>query len=218
MGGVGLLVVLGKQGAGKGTQCPRLSERYGVPHIATGDMLRAAVRSGSELGHKVRKLMDAGHLVPDDVISEVVALRLDQPDCVLGAILDGYPRTETQAHTLDEISGALGITRCIVLDVPTPMVVARLSARRVCKSCGTVYSADPPPGPSTCTVCGGQVVQRADDTAEAISERLAAYERETKPLLDHYQMRGLLTHVDGMGTVDEVFERLRAVIDGGLHA
>jgi adenylate kinase len=218
MVGVGLIVVLGKQGAGKGTQCPRLAERYGVPHIATGDMLRSAVRSGSELGQKVRKLMDEGHLVPDEVISEVVAHRLIQPDCARGAILDGYPRTETQAHTLDELAGASGITRCIVLDVPTPIVVARLSARRVCASCGTVYSADPMPGPSVCTVCGGKVIQRADDTAEAISERLAAYERETKPLLDHYQMRGLLTHVDGQGTLDEVSARLVAVIDGKIHA
>jgi adenylate kinase len=218
MVGVGLIVVLGKQGAGKGTQCPRLAERYGVPHVATGDMLRSAIRSGSELGKKIRKLMDEGHLVPDGVISEVVAHRLAQPDCERGAILDGYPRTETQAETLDELAGQPGIRRCIVLDVPTPIVVARLSARRVCASCGTVYSADSPPGPSICTVCGGQVVQRADDTAEAISERLAAYERETKPLLDHYQMRGQLTHVDGLGTVDEVFARLVAVIDGARHA
>ena len=216
--GVGLIVVLGKQGAGKGTQCPRLAERYGVPHVATGDMLRSAVRSGSALGQKVRRLMDEGHLVPDEVISEVVAHRLVQPDCARGAILDGYPRTEIQAHTLDDLAGQSGITSCIVLDVPTPIVVARLSARRVCASCGTVYSADPQPGPSICTVCGGQVVQRADDTAEAISERLAAYERETKPLLDHYQMRGLLIHVDGLGTLDEVFARLVAVIDGALHS
>ena len=216
--GVGLIVVLGKQGAGKGTQCPRLAERYGVPHVATGDMLRSAIRSGSELGKKIRKLMDEGHLVPDEVISEVVAHRLAQPDCERGAILDGYPRTETQAETLDELAGQPGIRRCIVLDVPTPIVVARLSSRRVCASCGTVYSADPMPGPSVCTVCGGRVIQRADDTAEAISERLAAYERETKPLLDHYQMRGQLTHVDGLGTVDEVFARLVAVIDGATHA
>src|SRR5580693_1387813 len=153
MVGVGLIVVLGKQGAGKGTQCPRLAERYGVPHVATGDMLRSAVRSGSELGKRIRKLMDEGHLVPDEVISEVVAHRLSQPDCERGAILDGYPRTETQAETLDELAGQPGIRRCIVLDVPTPIVVARLSARRVCASCGTVYSADPPPGPSICTVC-----------------------------------------------------------------
>jgi adenylate kinase len=214
MMGVGLLVILGKQGAGKGTQCPRLAERYGVPHIATGDMLRSAVRSGSELGQKVRMLMDEGHLVPDEVISEVVAHRLIQPDCAHGAILDGYPRTEAQAHTLDDLAGPTGISRCIVLDVPTPIVVARLSARRVCASCGTVYSADPPPGPTICTVCGGKVIQRADDTAEAISERLAAYERETKPLLDHYQTRGLLAHADGQGTLDEVFARLCDVIDG----
>ena len=215
--GVGLLVVLGKQGAGKGTQCTRLAERYGVPHVATGDMLRAAVRSGSDLGAKVKVLMDEGHLVPDDLITDVVASRLAEADAEKGAILDGYPRTEHQAFALEGIAGPRGIASCIVLDVPTEIVIARLSARRVCANCGWVYSADPPPGPSVCTNCGGAVVQRADDVAEAIAERLAAYEQETKPLLDHYEKRGLLSRVDGRGTFDEVFERLCDVIDA-VHA
>ena len=197
--GVGLIVVLGKQGAGKGTQCTRLAERYGVPHVATGDMLRAAVRSGSDLGAKVKVLMDEGHLVPDDLITDVVASRLAEADAEKGAILDGYPRTEHQAFALEGIAGPRGIARCIVLDVPTEMVIARLSARRVCAN------------------CGGAVVQRADDVAEAIAERLAAYEQETKPLLDHYEKRGLLSRVDGRGTFDEVFERLCDVIDA-VHA
>jgi adenylate kinase len=215
--GVGLIVILGKQGAGKGTQCPLLAARYGVPHVATGDMLRAAVRSGSELGTKVRTLMDEGHLVPDHVITEVVEHRLAEPDCGKGAILDGYPRTEAQALALDGIAGSRGIARCIVLDVPTDLVVARLSARRVCSSCGTVYAADPPPAPTVCTVCGGSVVQRPDDVAEVIAERLAAYEHETAPLLVHYEGRGLLSRVDGEGSVDEVFARLCDVVDA-VHA
>ena len=215
--GAGLIVILGKQGSGKGTQCPLLAARYGVPHVATGDMLRAAVRSGSEIGLTVHALMDAGRLVPDDMITEVVRHRLAEPDCALGAILDGYPRTEAQAVALEEMAGARGIARCIVLDVPTDVVIARLSARRVCSNCGTVYSADPPPAPTTCSVCGGTVVQRPDDTVEVIAERLRAYERETAPLLDHYEARGLLTHVDGQGTVDEVFARLTDVIDA-VHA
>jgi adenylate kinase len=215
--GAGLIVILGKQGSGKGTQCPLLAARYGVPHVATGDMLRAAVRSGSEIGQTVQTLMDAGHLVPDDVITEVVRHRLSEPDCALGAILDGYPRTEVQAVALEEMAGSRGIARCIVLDVPTAIVIARLSARRVCSRCGTVYSADPPPPPTVCTVCGGDVVQRPDDTPEAIAERLHSYEQETAPLLDHYEGRGLLTHVDGQGTVDEVFKRLCDVIDA-VHA
>ena len=214
--GVGLLVILGKQGAGKGTQCPRIAERYGVPHVATGDMLRHAVKSGSSLGGKVKQLMDEGHLVPDELITDVVAHRLAEPDCARGAILDGYPRTATQALSLEEIAGSRGISRYIVLDVPTALVVERLSARRVCESCGHVYSADPGPAPKVCTICGGKVVQRPDDVAEAIAERLDAYEHETKPLLVHYEERGILSRVDGQGTLDEVFDRLCAVIDA-LH-
>lgn len=215
--GVGLLVILGKQGAGKGTQCARLAERYHVPHVATGDMLRAAVRSGSGLGRKVAELMDEGHLVPDELITDVVEARLAEPDTAGGAILDGYPRTQTQAGALERIAGPSGIARCILLDVPTEMVIARLSARRVCAHCGTVYSADPPPGPTTCDNCGGAVVQRADDVAEVIAERLSAYEHETAPLLEHYEECGLLTVVDGRGTFDQVFERLCDVIDA-VHA
>jgi adenylate kinase len=217
MVGVGLLVILGKQGAGKGTQCARLAERYNVPHVATGDMLRAAVRSGSELGNKVAALMDEGHLVPDELITEVVAARLAEPDTLSGAILDGYPRTQSQAEALEKIAEPKGIARCILLDVPTEVVIARLSARRVCANCGWVYSADPPPGPQVCTNCGGPVVQRADDVAEVIAERLAAYEHETAPLLKHYKERGLLTVVDGIGTFDEVFQRLCDVVDA-VHA
>ncbi len=215
--GVGLIVVLGKQGAGKGTQCPRLAARYGVPHVATGDMLRTAVKSGSMLGTKVRTLMDEGHLVPDELITEVVRQRLSEPDCVDGAILDGYPRTEVQARTLEEIAGPRGIARCIVLDVPTALVVQRLSARRVCEHCATVYSADPGPAPEICTVCGHHVIQRPDDVAEVIAERLDAYEHETKPLLAHYESRKLLSRVDGQGSLDEVFDRLCEVVDA-VHA
>ena len=141
--GVGLLVILGKQGAGKGTQCPLLAARYGVPHVATGDMLRAAV-VGHELGTKVKTLMDEGHLVPDDLITEVVRHRLAEPDCAPGAILDGYPRTEAQATALEEIAGSRGIARCIVLDVPTELVIERLSARRICSNCGAIYAWDAP--------------------------------------------------------------------------
>jgi len=214
--GVGLIVILGKQGAGKGTQCPLLSARYGVPHVATGDMLRAAIRSGSELGAQVRVLMDEGHLVPDDLITEVVRHRLAEPDCARGAILDGYPRTEVQADALEEIAGARGIARCIVLDVPTEQVIERLSARRVCSNCGTVYAWD---APVVCTNCArtGTMVQRPDDVADVIAERLLAYEQETKPVIKHYEQRGLLSHVDGQGSIAEVFQRLSDVVDA-VHA
>lgn len=211
--GIGLIVLLGKQGAGKGTQAPRLADRYGVPHVATGDMLRAAVRSGSPLGSKVKALMDEGHLVPDELITDVVAHRLSEPDCAAGAILDGYPRTAAQALSLEEIAGERGIRRCIVLEVPTELVVQRLSARRVCEDCATVYTTEAAV-PEVCARCGGKVVQRPDDVPEAIEERLNAYVHETKPLLQHYEERGLLSHVDGTGTTAEVFARLCAVIDG----
>jgi adenylate kinase len=214
--GVGLLVILGKQGAGKGTQCPLLAARYGVPHVATGDMLRASVRSGSKLGAQVKTLMDEGHLVPDDLITEVVRHRLAEPDCAHGAILDGYPRTEVQASALEEIAGARGIARCIVLDVPTDVVIERLSARRICSNCGAVYAWD---APVECTTCGatGTMVQRPDDVAEVISERLSTYAHETKPVISHYEQRGLLSHVDAQGYPDEVFQRLCDVIDA-VHA
>ena len=214
--GVGLLVILGKQGAGKGTQCPLLAARYGVPHVATGDMLRAAVKSGTELGAQVKKLMDEGHLVPDDLITEVVRHRLSEPDCAHGAILDGYPRTEVQATALEDIAGARGIARCIVLDVPTDVVIERLSARRICSNCGTVYAWD---APEVCTNCGatGTMVQRLDDVAEVIAERLSLYAHETKPVIAHYEQQGLLSHVDAQGYVEEVFQRLCDVIDA-VHA
>jgi adenylate kinase len=214
--GVGLLVILGKQGAGKGTQCPLLAARYGVPHVATGDMLRAAVKSGTELGAQVKKLMDEGHLVPDDLITEVVRHRLSEPDCAHGAILDGYPRTEVQATALEDIAGSRGIARCIVLDVPTDVVIERLSARRICSNCGTVYAWD---APEVCTSCGatGTMVQRLDDVAEVIAERLSLYAHETKPVIAHYEQQGLLSHVDAQGYVAEVFQRLCDVIDA-VHA
>jgi len=211
--GVGLIILIGKQGAGKGTQCARLAARYGVPHIATGDMLRAAVRSGSELGGKVAALMDAGHLVPDELITAVVADRLREADAAHGAILDGYPRTLAQAEALEELASPRGVTAAILLDVPTETVVKRLSARRVCEDCQTVYSADPWPPPATCSNCGGRVVQRADDTPAAITERLRAYEQETAPLLDFYRVKGLLAIVDGSEELDEVTRRIVAALD-----
>jgi adenylate kinase len=211
--GVGLLVVIGKQGAGKGTQCVRLAERYGVPHVATGDMLRAAVRSGSELGLRVKAIMDEGHLVPDELITDVVASRLAEPDAAHGAILDGYPRTLGQAEALEAIAKPRGLTVAVLLDVPTDTVIKRLSARRVCENCQTVYSANPPPGPTVCSNCGGRVVQRADDTPEAIAERLSVYEKATAPLLDFYRQRGLLSVVDGSASLDEVFDRVVAAVD-----
>ncbi len=209
-------MVLGKQGAGKGTQCVRLSHHYVVPHISTGDMLRAARKSGSELGIKVQEVMDRGELVSDDLVMEMVAERLAEPDArARGFILDGCPRTVHQAEVLAALLNPGHLDLAVNLHVPTGLVLKRLASRRVCVDCGATYSVTSPPKVNwTCDVCGGEVVQRADDTEEAIRRRLELYERQTAPLIDWYERRGQLAHVNGVGSPDAVFRRIvRAVED-----
>ena len=208
------LIVLGKQGAGKGTQCVRLSHRYAIPHISTGDMLRAAVRNQTALGKVAGPLMDAGSLLGDDLIMSIVSERLSEPDAATrGFILDGVPRTVTQAELLEEKIGVDGIDCVINLDVPTDAVLQRLVSRRVCGDCGAIYSTNQPPAVNwTCDNCGGQVVQRNDDTAEAILKRLAAYEAETLPLVGFYQSRGKVVTIDGSRSADHGFEATVAAI------
>ena len=209
------LIVLGRQGAGKGTQCVRLSRHYVVPHISTGDMLRAAVREGTEFGRKAKEYMDAGNLLPDDVIVGIIDERLEKDDTrTRGFILDGFPRTVTQANQLLEITQPRGVDLTVNLEVAIDVVLARLASRRVCSDCGANYSVDEPPRyPWTCDICGGDVVQRDDDTEEAIKRRLDLYERETAPLVAWFTERDLLVSVDGLGNPDEVTARLIRVID-----
>ncbi len=209
------LVLLGRQGAGKGTQCVRLSRHYVIPHISTGDMLRQAVRTGTEFGLKAKAIMDAGDLVPDDIMGGIVRERLDSDDTRgRGYILDGFPRTVPQAELLHEITQDEPLDLVIDLVVPTDVVLERLAARRVCSDCGANYSVDKPPKYQwVCDNCGGDVVQRADDTPEAIQKRLDLYERETAPLIAWYADRKLLAEVDGLGPPDEVTARLIAAID-----
>jgi len=209
------LVLLGRQGAGKGTQCTRLSRHYVVPHISTGDILRAAVREGTEFGKKAKELMDAGELLPDDVIVGIIDERLDRDDTrTRGFILDGFPRTTTQAEELLRITMPRGIDLAVNLDVPRDMVLARLASRRVCADCGTNYSTDEPPKYGmTCDVCGGDVIHREDDTEEAITRRLDLYERETQPLIAWFEERKMIVTVDGLGHPDEVTDRLVRIID-----
>ena len=209
------LVMLGRQGAGKGTQCLRLSRHYVVPHISTGDMLRAAVKEGTAFGQKAKEIMDRGDLVSDEVMGGVVEERLSRDDTRnRGYILDGFPRTVGQAELLEKITTAEPLDVVIDLVVPTDVVLERLAARRVCVDCGANYSVDVPPRYGwVCDNCGGDVVQRADDTPEAIEKRLALYERETAPLIAWYTERGLLGAVDGLGSADEVTGRLIAAID-----
>ena len=204
------LLVLGKQGAGKGTQAVRIAEHYGVPHISTGDMFRAAVAAGTPFGLKANEYMKRGELVPDDVVIGVVAERLAKDDAVnSGFVLDGFPRTRVQAEELQRLLGPGGLDAAVDIDVPTETVIERISGRRVCLTCGTPYHVNAPPKVGwTCDKDGGEVVQREDDTPEAVKKRLELYEQATRPLLDYYEGLGLLVTVDGVGDPDEVFGRV----------
>jgi adenylate kinase len=209
------LVILGRQGAGKGTQCTRLARHYVVPHISTGDMLRAARNQGTEFGKQADEYMRAGELLPDDVIIGIVGERLDRDDTrTRGYILDGFPRTVGQAEALAKLTSEQPLDVAIDLEAPEDVVLARISNRRVCVDCGTNYSVQSPPRYDwTCDVCGGEVVQRDDDTPEAVRKRLALYNQETEPLIAWYLSHDLLTTVDGLGTADEVTVRLVRAID-----
>ena len=214
------LVVLGKQGAGKGTQCVRLARHYAVPHISTGDMFRAAVKSGSEFGAKARKYMELGDLVPDDVVIGLVRERLSQDDARLrGFVLDGFPRTVHQAEALEKLLAPEGLELVVDLHVPTDVVLKRLASRRVCIDCGTNYSVERPPTDDwTCDVCGGRVVQREDDTESAIRRRLELYEEQTAPLIAWYLDKDKLVTVDGVGEPDRVTSRLIKAIDRRMRS
>ena len=209
------LVVRGKQGAGKGTQCVRLSHHYVVPHVSTGDMLRGEVKSKTDLGARAQSLMDQGELIPDDMVMEMVRGRLSERDTRgRGFVLDGCPRTTAQANDLEEIVHPFGLDLVIDLDVPTALVMKRLASRRVCVDCGANYSTAAPPMVNwTCDVCGGEVVQREDDTEEAIQRRLDLYEAETAPLIAWYRERGILVHINGTGSPDAVTRRVVGAID-----
>jgi len=211
------LIIFGRQGAGKGTQCVRLALHYDVPHISTGDMLRAAVRDGTEFGLKAKEFMDAGKLLPDDIMVGLVAERLAQPDATKGWLLDGFPRTPGQAEALAEVTADAPFDVAVNLDVPEDVVIARISSRRVCEDCGAIYSTDhPPTSPWTCDKCGGNVVQRDDDTEDAVKKRLADYLAQTAPLIDYFADRHQLVTVDGNDQPDVVFERLTSAVDGAI--
>lgn len=210
------LVILGKQGAGKGTQAVRLSRHYVVPHISTGDTFRAAVRSGSEFGRLAKTYLDAGELVPDEVVIGLVKERLTRRDSSnRGFVLDGYPRTVAQAEALTDMLAPLGLDLVIDLEIDTANVLSRLASRRVCSDCGANYSVvdNPPRVKGICDVCGGEVVQRHDDTESAIRRRLEIYERETAPLITWYRRSDLLAVINALGSPDEVTDRIVAEVD-----
>ena len=204
------LVLLGAPGAGKGTQSQFIIDEFGLPHISTGDILRAAVKEGTRLGLKAKGYMDAGALVPDDLIIDLMEERLGQDDCKNGFILDGFPRTTTQASALDSVLSASGrrIDAAIAIEVPDEVIVDRLSSLRVCRACGyTGTAAD-----TTCPQCSGEMYQRADDNPETIKNRLDVYHTSTAPLVNYYAGAGVLVEIDGNRPVDEVYADVKAAI------
>lgn len=202
------IVLLGAPGAGKGTQAQRLVAEYGVAHISTGDLLRAAVKAQSELGVAAKKYMDAGELVPDQLVIDLVKERLAADDAQKGFILDGFPRNTTQAVTLDTELSAMGreLDGALLVDVPAEVIIDRLSSRRTCRDCG--YTAGP--DTAVCPSCSGEMYQRDDDKPETIKNRLDVYEKNTSPLVEYYRGQGILKVVDGNRDIDVVFEDVKA--------
>ena len=206
------VVLLGAPGVGKGTQAKLLERELGVPQISTGDMLRAARAAGSELGLRVQAVMDAGGLVSDEIILDLVRDRLARSDAAKGALFDGFPRTRAQAEALGTI---VSLDRVVSLDVPEADIVRRLAGRRTCGSCGALFHVEfsPSRGPDgRCEKCGGELMQRADDAEASIRHRLDVYRASTAPLVEFYQTRGLLRRVDGTGETQAVTARVRAAI------
>jgi adenylate kinase len=209
------LIVLGKQGSGKGTQCTRLSHYYSVPHISTGDMLRTNVEQKTPLGLQAQAIMDAGQLLPDEIVMDMVASRLGERNVSSrGFILDGFPRSIRQAELLEARLQPVVIDLAIELDVPRELVLERIAGRRTCKDCGKIYSdKNPPVVQWICDQCGGNVTQRSDDTPESVNKRLDVYEESTFPLIEFYTARGLLQSIDAVGDEDVVMGRIITAIE-----
>jgi adenylate kinase len=209
------VALLGKQGAGKGTQAKRLGAHYGIPHISTGDMFRAAATAGTPFGVRAAEYMDRGELVPDNVVIAVVAERLAHDEAAGGFVLDGFPRTRQQAQELHRLLAPADLDSVIDIDIATPLVMRRLSGRRVCRTCGAIYHVDRPPARDwICDTDGGAVVQRQDDEERAILRRLELYEQEIGPVRKYYAELGILGTVSGIGTVEEVSDRIIGFVDG----
>lgn len=209
------IILFGPPGAGKGTQAKKLVDFYGIPQISTGDILRANVREGTELGLAAKTYMDKGELVPDEVLIGIIKNRLDSDDCRPGFILDGYPRTVNQADALSVILKEIckPIDVVLNLEVPDEVLVDRISKRLMCK-CGASYHtiSNPPKKDNVCDLCGAEVFQRVDDNEEAVQTRLNVYKKQTQPLIDYYAKQGILVSLDGTKDIDEVFEEIKAVL------
>jgi adenylate kinase len=212
------LILMGLPGAGKGTQAEKIVEQYHVPHISTGDMFRAAMKEGTELGLKAKSFIDKGELVPDEVTIGIVRERLGKNDCEKGFLLDGFPRTVAQAEALEDILKELNknIDYVININVDQNILMERLTGRRICKNCGATYHLvfNPPSQNNTCDKCGGELYQRADDNEETVANRLEVNLKQTKPLLDFYEQKGYLRNINGQQPIDKVFEDISELLGG----
>mgnify|MGYP002866019437 CR=1 FL=1 len=212
------VVLLGPPGAGKGTQAKLLEQEFGAVQISTGDILRKAVVDQSPLGKKAGDYINRGALVPDDLIIDLIAERMQQPDCANGFLLDGFPRTIPQAESLDALLRKLALSLNCVLSVQVPraVIIERLAGRRTCKKCGALchVSFEPPKQPGVCDCCGGELFQREDDQEETIANRLNVYASQTAPLVDYYRRQGALREIDGVGSIDEIRARIRIALEG----
>ena len=212
------LILLGPPGSGKGTQASLLIEKFNIPHISTGDILRGAIADGTLLGKKAGDYMNKGELVPDEVVIGIVEERLDESDTQKGFLLDGFPRTLAQALALDETLKNLGkeLDAVIDIEVSEEEIICRISGRRVCADCKEVYHLvfEAPENANYCDVCGGKLIQRPDDRVETVKRRLQVYEGQTKPLIDYYREKGLLRSVNGAQDIEAVFEDVITVLKG----
>jgi adenylate kinase len=217
------IVLLGAPGSGKGTQAERIAPAFGLPHVSTGDILRAAVKGGTELGVAAKRFMDSGELVPDDVVIGIIRERLTQADTAAGFMLDGFPRTLEQAAALDEMLAGAGraLRLVLLIDVPEEELVQRLAGRRACRACGRGYNVvfDPPKVEGVCDVCGGELFQRDDDNEATVRNRLAVYRRQTEPLIGYYRDKGVLATVYGGGrNPDQVFADVEVLLGDARQA
>ncbi len=212
-----VVILLGPPGAGKGTQAARLASELGVPHVATGDLFRANLKEGTALGERARTFMEAGKLVPDELVLEMLFDRVGREDCAGGYLLDGFPRTLPQARALTEALGDQPYA-ALLLEVPDEVLVERAAGRLLCRTCGNIHHAtfSPPKVEGVCDADGGELYRRADDEPEVVKERLVVFHNETAPMVDHYRERGSLEVVDGNQAPDAVFEDLKRRLGGGV--
>ncbi len=210
------VIMLGAPGAGKGTQAKKIAEKYSIPHISTGDIFRANIKNGTELGKKAKTYMDQGLLVPDELVVDLVVDRLNQDDCANGCVLDGFPRTIPQAEALDEALTAIGqsVDCAINVEVPDENIVNRMSGRRACVSCGATYHIvyAPTKVENVCDTCQGELILRDDDKPETVKKRLNVYHEQTQPLIDYYTKKNILVEVDGTVDIDEVFAAIVKIL------